>query len=336
MSVTYRGRFRSGSPEYSSPARKSPSPGPRKTYSSLEKFGRGSPYLDLGGSRNGRNSKPRDTGSHDSRYRKKRSLSSKRRCRKSSLDVDSESDEDILERTEDAERSHGKAAAVREGSAAREVAEEVGRGRIGTVIQNDSESEGSEYESKKRKRGSGSKRSKKKRSEREGASSCSDKSSGSKIDAKGKSKADEMVAEINDEAQKKPVLDNEPMVGPMPLPRAKGHINYGGALRPGEGDAIAQYVQQGKRIPRRGEVGLDADAIQKYESLGHVMSGDRHQRMNAIRIGKENQVYSAEDKRALAIYVMAALLRHAQRQIGLDVCPAHDPFAAKASDSADT
>ncbi|KAM1966305.1 hypothetical protein ACFX15_046543 [Malus domestica] len=31
------------------------------------------------------------------------------------------------------------------------------------------------------------------------------------------------------------------------------------------------------------------------------MSSSRHQRMNAIRIRKENQVYSAEDKRALVM-----------------------------------
>ena len=31
------------------------------------------------------------------------------------------------------------------------------------------------------------------------------------------------------------------------------------------------------------------------------MSGSRHQRMNAIRIRKENQVYSAEEKRALSL-----------------------------------
>ena len=31
------------------------------------------------------------------------------------------------------------------------------------------------------------------------------------------------------------------------------------------------------------------------------MSGSRHARMNAIRIRKENQVYSAEEKRALAL-----------------------------------
>jgi len=33
-----------------------------------------------------------------------------------------------------------------------------------------------------------------------------------------------------------------------------------------------------------------------------VMSGSRHRRMNAVRIRKENQVYSAEEKRALAMY----------------------------------
>ena len=30
--------------------------------------------------------------------------------------------------------------------------------------------------------------------------------------------------------------------------------DYGGALRPGEGAAMAAFVQSGKRIPRRGEV----------------------------------------------------------------------------------
>ncbi|KAG6425340.1 hypothetical protein SASPL_115770 [Salvia splendens] len=39
----------------------------------------------------------------------------------------------------------------------------------------------------------------------------------------------------------------------------------------------------------KGEVGLCADEISKFETLGYVMSGGRHQRMNAIRIRKENQ-----------------------------------------------
>lgn len=82
------------------------------------------------------------------------------------------------------------------------------------------------------------------------------------------------------------------LIGPA-LPGGDAHAgggNYGGALRPGEGAAIAAFVQSGKRIPRRGEVGLTADQISKFEDLGYVMSGSRHNRMNAIRIRKENQV----------------------------------------------
>ena len=49
-------------------------------------------------------------------------------------------------------------------------------------------------------------------------------------------------------------------MGPV-LPGGEGgHAapgNYGGALRPGEGEAMAAYVQSGKRIPRRGEVRSD-------------------------------------------------------------------------------
>jgi len=92
-----------------------------------------------------------------------------------------------------------------------------------------------------------------------------------------------------------------PVVGPNPLPKIQAG-SYGGALMPGEGEAIAQYIQQNKRIPRRGEVGLTSDEIESFEDMGYVMSGSRHKRMNAIRIRKENQVYSAEEKRALALF----------------------------------
>ena len=101
--------------------------------------------------------------------------------------------------------------------------------------------------------------------------------------------------------------EEEEFVGPAAPPvfgggaHVGGAADYGGALLPGEGDAMAQFVQAGKRIPRRGEVGLNADQISKFEDLGYVMSGSRHSRMNAIRIRKENQVYSAEEKAALAM-----------------------------------
>merc|ERR1712187_25938 len=61
------------------------------------------------------------------------------------------------------------------------------------------------------------------------------------------------------------------------------------------------FIKIEKRIPRRGEVGLTAEQIVKYEKIGYVMSGSRHARMNAIRMRKENQVYTAQEKAALAM-----------------------------------
>ncbi|KAJ3365685.1 hypothetical protein GGF31_008490 [Allomyces arbusculus] len=83
--------------------------------------------------------------------------------------------------------------------------------------------------------------------------------------------------------------------------------SYGHALLAGEGSAMAAYVQDGKRIPRRGEIGLTGDEIDQYETVGYVMSGSRHQRMNAVRLRKENQVISAEERRKL-------LLLHAEEK----------------------
>ncbi|KAJ1954624.1 hypothetical protein IWQ62_005714, partial [Dispira parvispora] len=94
-------------------------------------------------------------------------------------------------------------------------------------------------------------------------------------------------------------------VGPTPLTQHDIKMterSYGGALLAGEGTAMAAYVQEGKRIPRRGEIGLNSDQIQNYEDVGYVMSGNRHHRMNAVRIRKENQVISAEEKRAMLLF----------------------------------
>jgi hypothetical protein len=106
--------------------------------------------------------------------------------------------------------------------------------------------------------------------------------------------------------------EEEEEEGPMPLQQAgtsggaaaDGGASYGKALLPGEGQALAQYVQQNLRIPRRGEIGFAADDIDHWENSGYVMSGSRHTRMNAVRIRKENQVYSAEEQRALALLTM--------------------------------
>ncbi|XP_032949784.1 LOW QUALITY PROTEIN: NKAP-like protein [Rhinolophus ferrumequinum] len=79
-------------------------------------------------------------------------------------------------------------------------------------------------------------------------------------------------------------------------------LNYGHALLSGEGAAMAEYVKVGKRIPRRGEIGLTSEEIASFECSGYVMSGSRHRRMEAVRLRKENQIYSADEKRALASF----------------------------------
>ncbi|KAK3019587.1 hypothetical protein RJ639_005006 [Escallonia herrerae] len=314
-----------------------------------------------------------ETESDDSRSRMKRkknskSKNSRRRSRKSvSVSVsESESDESTGDSDEEdrrrkrrlsSKRSSRRSKSRRKSSKRKRSSRRKNSGSDSDDISGDSESE--ETGGKLSKRGSGSRRSKvsKKKRESEGRGSGSDENVESEGDARSKLKVDggereeierefPMYKELA-ESFKKPALDDEPVVvGPMPLPKAEGHISYGGALRPGEGDAIAQYVQQGKRIPRRGEVGLSAEEISKFEDLGFVMSGSRHQRMNAIRIRKENQVYSAEDKRALAMFnyeekakreqkVMADLQRLVQRHIGQDTGPSHDPFGGRPSEDAD-
>lgn len=62
---------------------------------------------------------------------------------------------------------------------------------------------------------------------------------------------------------------------------------------------MAAYAASGQRIPRRGEIGLEATEIEKFEASGWVMSGSRHRRMNAVRMRKENQVINNEEKRAI-------------------------------------
>lgn len=85
-------------------------------------------------------------------------------------------------------------------------------------------------------------------------------------------------------------------IGPLPLPSLQIR-NYGSQLLDGEGEAMASYIQDKKRIPRRGEVGHSADDIDKYEAAGFVMSGNRHKRMTAVRLKKEGQVLNLEEQR---------------------------------------
>ncbi|XP_001358282.4 NKAP family protein CG6066 [Drosophila pseudoobscura] len=141
---------------------------------------------------------------------------------------------------------------------------------------------------KPKKKSSASKKDKKNKKKKR----KSDKAAKSKKSSSGGSKSRSKDGGNNDED-----------VGPSLRP--SGSLNqkdFGRALLPGEGAAMAAYIADGKRIPRRGEIGLTSDEIANFESVGYVMSGSRHRRMEAVRIRKENQLYSADEKRALAMF----------------------------------
>jgi len=163
----------------------------------------------------------------------------------------------------------------------------------------------SKEEKKRKKEKKKKKDSKKRRKEKshrkkskkhiKSSSSCSDSSSSS-------SESDD-VKDFEVWVEKKRQDEEEVPIGPLP----KTHVqlsakDYGKALLPGEGAAMAAYVAEGKRIPRRGEIGLTSEQIQSFEAVGYVMSGSRHRRMEAVRLRKENQIYSADEKRALAMF----------------------------------
>ncbi|XP_026489184.1 NKAP family protein CG6066 [Vanessa tameamea] len=145
-----------------------------------------------------------------------------------------------------------------------------------------------------------------KKAKKKSKSSSSDSSSSSEEELwveKGKEHEVEATTTKSSKSKKHDEELASEAYGPVPrVGPALGHKDFGRALLPGEGAAMAAYVAEGKRIPRRGEIGLTSDEIAAYESVGYVMSGSRHRRMEAVRIRKENQIYSADEKRALAAF----------------------------------
>ncbi|MXQ96254.1 hypothetical protein E5288_WYG007903 [Bos mutus] len=181
----------------------------------------------------------------------------------------------------------------------------------------------SEERSKKRRKKKSSKRKHKKYSDDSDSDSDSDTDSSDedtkrrakkakKKEKKKKHRSDSSSKESQEEFLENPWKDRskpeEPsdLIGPeAPKTLASQDdkpLNYGHALLPGEGAAMAEYVKAGKRIPRRGEIGLTSEEIASFECSGYVMSGSRHRRMEAVRLRKENQIYSADEKRALASF----------------------------------
>merc|ERR1711973_30168 len=111
--------------------------------------------------------------------------------------------------------------------------------------------------------------------------------------------------------------DEDDIIGPaLPKKVQLSHKDLGSQLLKGEGEAMAAYIAEGKRIPRRGEIGLTSEEITTYEEDGWVMSGSRHRRMEAVRLRKENQIYSADEKRALAMFSKEERVKRENKILG--------------------
>merc|ERR1712039_861064 len=111
----------------------------------------------------------------------------------------------------------------------------------------------------------------------------------------------DVMLSVAERRAKEDESEEEQMIGPQ-IPQkvqlSKKDIRDSSTqLLKGEGEAIAAYIAEGKRIPRRGEIGLTSDEITACEEDGWVMSGSRHRRMEAVRLREENQIYSAEEER---------------------------------------
>lgn len=184
-------------------------------------------------------------------------------------------------------------------------------GRLQNKSKGESEDESSGDDDRKKKKRKKSKKKKKTKSQhkkkskkhrkkkpRHESSSESEEDSGNDSDVEWQESWIEKKKEKDKEG-------DSAVVGPLPLMQDAANQDirdFGGALLPGEGEAMAQYVKEGKRIPRRGEIGLTSEEIASFEDSGFVMSGSRHRRMEAVRLRKENQIYSADEKRALAMF----------------------------------
>lgn len=120
----------------------------------------------------------------------------------------------------------------------------------------------------------------------------------------------ELTAEMREAEAAREKMEEAAMIGPAipnhlqqkqaALIDTAKRVNYGKDMLRGEAAAMASYIAQGKRIPRRGEIGLSSAEILEFEKIGYVMSGTRHKSMEATRLRKENQVMTAEEKRLLS------------------------------------
>jgi len=221
-------------------------------------------------------------------------------------------------RTQREEISERGAAEVWGRSPAREFSDSDAHSEIDDVVMKDvGDVDGEKKKKKKSKKEKKSKKKKKKsKKKKKKKSSSSDDSDDSEDEWVEKDVMD-AVADKKKNKVDSDEDDEDDIIGPaLPKKVQLSHKDLGSQLLKGEGEAMAAYIAEGKRIPRRGEIGLTSDEISKYEEDGWVMSGSRHRRMEAVRLRKENQIYSADEKRALAMFSKEERVKRENKILG--------------------
>lgn len=66
-------------------------------------------------------------------------------------------------------------------------------------------------------------------------------------------------AVLGEDALKRRALERQAAREQAGSSAGRGSGGFGGALRPGEGEAMAKFAAEGQRIPRRGEVSWSGD-----------------------------------------------------------------------------
>ncbi|SIO73836.1 UPF0396 protein [Babesia microti strain RI] len=119
-----------------------------------------------------------------------------------------------------------------------------------------------------------------------------------------KSKSDNKDKGLASDNDDKNYSDSDEDYGPMPMAVHETAINKSINDEPqiaeGKSRTLTQYALNDNRISRKA-AGMTPEEVEKYESLGYVMSGSSHWRMNQAKLLKEKEHYSVEDQRSKAI-----------------------------------
>uniref|UniRef100_A0AC34QNS8 NF-kappa-B-activating protein C-terminal domain-containing protein n=1 Tax=Panagrolaimus sp. JU765 TaxID=591449 RepID=A0AC34QNS8_9BILA len=192
----------------------------------------------------------------------------------------------------------------------------------------DSDSSTNSEKKKRKKKSKKHKKDKKHKKKKKRKHSDSDSSENEKRKRKRRRRSDsEVVEDDKKQGDDKPMEEKEEeeqIIGPVipghllkkdePTNVADWDIAIDASAKKdmlrGEAAAMAAYIAQGKRIPRRGEIGLSSEEISEFEKIGYVMSGTRHKAMEATRLRKENQVMTAEEKRLLSGFTVEQRKQH--------------------------